>query len=67
MENEKNQLFIVSSIGALRKKSLAMFAHRLEDDCGKELQLDELEIDQKFFVVFASGTGFTRTSAVRIE
>ena len=66
MDNEKEQLFNVSSIGALRQKSLAMLAHHLEDPLGNELQLDDLQIDQGFFVVFASGTGLTRTSAVRV-
>ena len=67
MEKDKEQLFEVSSIGAIRRKSLSMLAHRLEDPQGKELELDDLAIDQSFFVVFPSGTGFTRTSATRIS
>ena len=43
-----------------------MFAYCLEDENGNELCLDALKIEQKFFVVFSSGTGFTRTSAERI-
>ena len=67
MEKDGDQLFNVSSIGSIRRKSLSMLAHRLEDAQGRELKLDDLEIDQSFFVVFPSGTGFTRTSATRIS
>ncbi len=67
MEKDGDQLFDVSSIGSIRRKSLSMLAHRLEDAQGRELKLDDLEIDQSFFVVFPSGTGFTRTSATRIS
>ncbi|MEZ4524378.1 MAG: hypothetical protein R2941_00455 [Desulfobacterales bacterium] len=66
MMRQRDQRFEVSSMGKLYRKSLAMFAHHLEDAQGNEIQLDDLEIHQPFFVIFPSGTGFTRTSAVRI-
>jgi hypothetical protein len=66
MMTERDKIFDVSSIGKLYRKSLEMFAYRLEDENGNELRLDALKIEQKFFVVFPSGTGFTRTSAMRI-
>ena len=61
-----DQVFEVSSIGKLYLKSLKMFAHHLEDLQGNEIGLEDLDINEKFFVVFPSGNGFTRTSAVRI-
>jgi hypothetical protein len=66
MMTERDELFDISSIGKLFRKSLEMFAYRLEDESGDELCLDALKVEQKFFVVFPSGTGFTRTSGVRI-
>lgn len=66
MMTERDKIYDVSSMGKLFRKSLEMFAYRLEDENGNELCLDALKIEQKFFVVFPSGTGFTRTSAVRI-
>lgn len=66
MEVDSDKRFEVSSIGKLYGKSLAMFAHHLEDESGNEVDLDEMEIDRPFFVVFESGTGLTKTSAVRI-
>ncbi|MBI5589990.1 MAG: hypothetical protein HY881_05860 [Deltaproteobacteria bacterium] len=66
MMTERDKIFDISSMGKLFRKSLEMFAYRLEDENGKELCLDALEIEQKFFVVFHSGTGLTRTSGVRI-
>jgi hypothetical protein len=57
----------VASIGKLFRKSLELFAHHLEDEAGNEIGLDDLRVDQKFFVCFFSGTGLTRTSAVRIN
>ena len=65
MKMKMNQTFDVSSVGKLYWKSLAVFAHRLEDKDGREISLDDLDIDQTFFVIFPSGTGLTRTSAVR--
>jgi hypothetical protein len=66
MITERDKIFDVSSIGKLFRKSLEMFAYRLEDENGNELCLDAVEIEQKFFVIFPSGTGLTRTSGVRI-
>jgi hypothetical protein len=61
----RDQIFEVASLGKLFRRSLELFAHHLEDEAGNEIQLDSLAIDQKFFVIFPSGTGLTRTSAVR--
>ena len=66
MKIEQNQLFDVASIGKLYRKSLALFAHHLEDKRGNKIQLDDLDVDQVFFVIFQSGTGLTRTSAMRL-
>jgi hypothetical protein len=66
MMMERDKIFDVSSMGKLFRKSLEMFAYRLEDENGNEIRLDALEIEQKFFVVFPSDTGFTRTSGIRI-
>jgi hypothetical protein len=66
MMTGRDEIFDVSSMGRLFRKSLEMFAYRLEDQYGNVLCLDALKIEQKFFVIFLSGTGFTRTSAVRI-
>jgi hypothetical protein len=62
----QDQRFEVASMGTLYRKSLDLFADHLEDPDGNEIQLDDLKIDQPFFVIFPSGTGFTRTSAKRI-
>lgn len=67
MQDKRNQRFEVSSMGTMHRTSLEMFAHHLEDDEGQKILLDDLAMDQTFFVVFESGTGFTRTSAVRID
>ena len=61
------QRFEVASIGKLFRKSLELFAHHLEDEAGDEIGMDDLHVDQKFVVYFTSGTGLTRTSAVRID
>jgi hypothetical protein len=66
MATERDQIFNISSIGNVYRKSLAIFAHHLEDSDGDEIQLDYLAVDQPFFVIFKGGTGLTRTSAVRI-
>jgi hypothetical protein len=63
----QDQSFEVASIGKLFRKSLELFAHHLEDEAGNEIGLDDLRVDQKFVVYFTSGTGLTRTSAVRID
>jgi hypothetical protein len=65
MQDRRNQQFKVSSLGRLYRTSLEMFAHHLENKDGKTIQLDELAIDQPFFFLFNSGTGYKRTSAVR--
>lgn len=62
----QDQQFEVASMGRLYLKSLELFAHHLEDEDGNEVQLNDMEIDASFFVIFPSGTGFTRTSAKRI-
>lgn len=61
----KEQRFEVASIGDLFRKSLENFAHHLEDESGREISIDALAVGQRFFVFFTSGTGLTRTSAVR--
>ncbi len=66
MHKDRNQRFDVSSMGQLFRISLAMFAHHLEDENGGKLSMDELRLNQRFFVVYESGNGFTRTSAKRI-
>lgn len=66
MQAKRDRKFDVSSIGPLYRGSLALFAHHLEDGNGNEIQLDDLGVDESFFVIFPSGNGFTRTSAVRI-
>jgi len=62
----QERMFEVSSIGRMYWKSLILFRHHLEDADGNRLELEELEPNQPFCVVFKSGTGFTRTSAVRV-
>jgi hypothetical protein len=66
MRTDRDQQFKVSSLGVLYRASLETFAHQLENKDGETIQVDDLAVDQQFFVVFKSGTGFTRTSAVRI-
>lgn len=66
MQAKRNQVFHVSSLGNLFRKSLEMFAYRLEDEICNVLSLDDIKIGQKFFIVFQSGTGLTKTSAVRL-
>ncbi|GAB6905845.1 hypothetical protein DESC_590100 [Desulfosarcina cetonica] len=66
MQDYRNQRFWVSSLGPLYRISLERFAHHLENTDGKPLRVDDLAVDQPFFVFFESGTGLTRTSATRI-
>jgi hypothetical protein len=66
MDEDRDQRFMVSSLGTFYRASLEMFAHHLETVDGKKIKINELNIDQPFFVIFQSGTGFTRTSAVRL-
>ncbi|MFP4421257.1 MAG: hypothetical protein ACLFRG_12000 [Desulfococcaceae bacterium] len=63
---EQERRFDISGIGPLFFKSLKMFAERLEDENGRELRAEDLALNQKFYVVFSSGTGPTRTSGSRI-
>lgn len=56
----------IASIGVLYWKSLELFAIRLEDMKGRVLDQSELQVDERFWVIFPSGTGFTRTSGVRV-
>ncbi len=63
---DMNEAYDVSSVGRVYRKSLELFAHRYENENGIGIDLDDLGVGQKFFVVFPSGTGFTRTSAVKI-
>lgn len=66
MTEIRDRIYEVSSVGRLYRKSLSIFADYLEDDKGNKIHLDKLGLDQPFFVFFQSGTGLTRTSAVRI-
>ncbi len=66
MSEIRDRIFEVSSMGRLYRKSLNMFACYLEDNKGNKIHLDNLSVDQPFFVFFKSGTGITRTSAVRV-
>ena len=66
MHDDRDQRFMVSSLGTLYRTSLEMFAHHLEDEDGVRIMVDDLAVDQPFFVIFKSGTGYTRTSAVRV-
>ena len=66
MHEDRDQQFMVSSLGTLYRTSLEMFAHHLENKAGVTVKIDDLDVDQLFFVIFRSGTGYTRTSAVRI-
>lgn len=55
----------VASIGSLFRRSLEMFIPHLEDEAGNGIGIDNLRLGQRFYVFFSSGTGLTRTSAVR--
>jgi len=66
MKPFQDQQFQVSSVGKIYRRSMEMFAHHLEDENGNEIQLDDVGVDQPFFVIFMGVTGFTRTSATRI-
>ncbi len=59
--------FDVSSVGILFRNSLEMFAEKIVDDSGNEIQASSMKINDKAFAVFESGTGKTRTSLVRIS
>jgi len=66
MDESSDRRFYLNSIGLLYKKSLAMFAEKLEDAHGNNLEVDHIQVNEKFFAYFASGTGMTRTSGERI-
>lgn len=66
MTPKNEQVFEVSSMGRMYRNSLLMFAHHLEDEKGRTIQVEELNPGRRFFVFFISGTGLTRTSAERI-
>lgn len=56
----------IASVGVVYWKSLELFATRLEDAKGEQVDQAALAVDQRFWVIFSSGNGFTRTSAVRV-
>jgi len=56
----------IASIGILYWKSLSLFECRLEDCQGRLLHQADIKVDQPFWVIFPSGTGFTRTTGVRV-
>ncbi len=62
----RDQRFQVSSMGEVYRKTMEIFAHHLEDGDGNEIALDDVQVDQSFFVVFAGVTGLMRTSARRV-
>ncbi len=59
--------FEVSSFGKLYKKSVENFAEKITNLEGREISLENIEVGQKVFIHFTNGTGFTRTSAERIQ
>jgi hypothetical protein len=66
MTKDRDQVFDVSSVGKLYRKSLFLFANHFEDDSGRTIELEDLAVNQRFYVYFISGTGLTKTSAKRI-
>lgn len=50
MHEDRDQQFMVSSLGTLCRISLEMFAHHLENKDGVTIQVDDLAVDQPFFV-----------------
>lgn len=67
MDPIMNKRYAIASIGAIYRKSLELFAARLEDIDGNTITVDDIEVQQHFYVIFPSGTGSTRTSGVRIQ
>ncbi len=59
--------FDISSVGTYQKISVEMFADKIMDKEGNEVNLDDLDLNETAYVEFTSGTGVTRTSVVRIE
>jgi len=66
MERIERQ-YDIASVGRLYWKSLELFAIRLESQDGQMLSQENVEIAEKFIVIFPSGTGYTRTSGIRIR
>ncbi len=65
MERSKRK-YDIASIGVLYWKSLTIFECRLEDDKGHAIEQSDIKIDEHFWVIFPSGTGYTRTTGVRV-
>ncbi len=65
--DKRERQYEISSVGRLYWKSLELFATRLENLTGQELDQNNLQVDERFFVIFPSGTGMTRTSGVRVR
>lgn len=59
--------YAISSVGNFYKKSLEMFAEKLVDENGKEINAEDMELGDLAYAIFPSGTGKTRTSVRRIE
>ncbi|MBN1931128.1 MAG: hypothetical protein JW786_05915 [Desulfobacterales bacterium] len=66
MDNAMNRKFYISGMGEFFKKSLGMFAEKITDRYGNEISIESIEVGQKGFAIFKSGTGFSRTSFIRI-
>lgn len=66
MGNTMGRKFYISGVGEFFKKSLGMFAEKIIDTNGNEIPIEGIEVGQKVFAIFKSGTGFTRTSLIRI-
>lgn len=64
--NAIHRKFNVSSVGELYMNSIEMFAEKITDMAGNAIPIENIEVGQKVFVFFSSGTGLTRTSAKRI-
>lgn len=56
----------IASIGVVYWKSLTIFECHLEDGDGNYLKQSDIELDEHFWVIFPNGTGYTRTSGVRV-
>lgn len=56
----------IASVGVVYWKSLELFASRLENLEGEQIDQSALTVGQRFWVIFLSGNGFTRTSAKRV-
>ena len=65
MEKQERK-YDIASVGIVYWKSLELFATRLEDGNGRTIEHEEVKVDDRFWVVFPSGTGYTRTSGKRV-